>query len=369
MDENIENREFEEPLSLEETVAIDVDGFSIGKIENEICSLMKVGTTKWVELYRMIAKVEAEELYRPEFSTLSAWATNLAKRGGFILRELWRYKKSGEFYEGFVKRQVAAGRKVKTLETVVDEKKVFASPRAFETIRKIAGGDHEKEDHLISKLVKGEINGSQLQQMWKTEKENGAKVLKSRHDSYTDKAEISSEDGDLDAVDGNLEDDSDVASRHMTASDIVQALMEHHDWLPEPEIHLPYISDKYRVFSEFPVYAAGTSSSARMDALVVETIGSGKIDRVFLHGIEIKIDIHDLENDVKMYQYMDFCDSFWIAVPEHLRDAALLYARERLAGAGVLIVSEAGIEVATEAKIQPGIMRDKALEHLVYKLF
>lgn len=345
----------------------------ISQIENEIIDLMKIGSSRWVELYRLISRVEEKELFKP-FSSLTAWAVKLCEKGGFQLRELWRYKKAGQFYDEYAARQRAAGKDVKELEEI-DTKKGSISPRNFERVIKIAAGDKKVADRLIKKVVTGKLRASELEQMWKSKKASGVKVKTSRHDKYDSEREEdeASEVEDMDAVVFGEENADPLPTlhfgEHITATDIVQALLEDHEWLPENAVKRPYISDKYRLFTEFPVHT-GSDSAGRIDALAVETIGSGSIDKVFLHGIEIKVDIHDLEHDIKMQEYPAFCDSFWIAVPETLREDALLFASERSDDWGVLVIDQdAVVTVVRSANIRHGLMRDKTLECLVYKLF
>lgn len=46
---------------------------------------------------------------------------------------------------------------------------------------------------------------------------------------------------------------------------------------------------------------------------------------ITVHGIEIKISKGDLLNDTKMQEYADYCDYFWLAIPEELTEDAIDY--------------------------------------------
>lgn len=64
--------------------------------------------------------------------------------------------------------------------------------------------------------------------------------------------------------------------------------------------------------------------------------------RPFAIGVEIKVDLHDLRNDQKMGQYMDYCHLFYLAIPDDLEDEAIgfLEGNMGLMLAGLLVVSD-----------------------------
>lgn len=347
----------------------------IGKIDSEILSIMASGTKRWVDLYRLIERVEAEELYTPAYHSLTAWARALSERGRFQLRELWRCRKAGRFYAEYAARLAAQGKAAPRLEDIDTKAGASISPRNFERVEKIAAGDSQKADTLVGKMLAGKVTAHELEQLWRTEKAAGAHVRTSRHDTAQ-------------AADDTAESPEKPA---MTAADIVLALQtcDPSAWLPEQHKDTRYMQDpdKYRVFSEFPVHTGTSDHARRMDALIVETYGAEALDEVVLQAIEIKVSVYDLEGDTKMQEYADFADYLWLVVPDVPEMVAAAQAHvSELQGQqvwGILAVLPEGMGTSTPAEEKPesgrlrviqkpqrlpGIMRDKSLATLVHKL-
>lgn len=322
------------------------------EIGEEIIAIMKSGQKRWVDLFRKIQQVETGQLYAPAYHSLTAWARNLSERGGFQLRELWRYKKAGQFYAEYAERQERAGKRVVRLEDIDTKAGASISPRNFERVEKIARGDTNVADRLIGQMLSGKVKAAELEQLWRAKKAAGGHVRTSRHDAGP-----------------TMED----AGTGMRAVEIVAAVQNATDggWLPEPHIVRPWITDKYRVFAEFPVHTGTTDHAARIDAMVVETYGVEREDDVVLHAIEIKVVQSDLDRDEKMEEYADFADYMWIAVPADLSGEAIRHAEE-LEGPqtwGILaVLPDGSLRVDRTPKRLPGVMRDKSLEWIVHKL-
>lgn len=326
----------------------------LDKASDTVIELMSRDTEKnWVDLYLAIAEVEEEQLYRPEYKSITAWGKALAERGGFHLRELWRRKRAGETYREYERRKEALGKNAQPLEQITTQTK-SVNPRNLETIVKIAGGDKKMEERLIDQLAAGKIGRSQLEGMWESAKGAGAKTRKNQYDEATQ---------------------DDVQSRAMTAARIVAAIQNANDgtWLPEEHKKRPWIKDKYRVFTEVPVYTGSTDRPARIDAVTIETFGCEYMTDVVVHAIEIKVSESDLMRDVKMGEYADFADYMWLAVPEELKEAAENHIDE-LQGSqtwGLLLIKtdpeteEDHLLVARKPKLIKGIMRGKVCEYLV----
>ncbi|WP_455539617.1 MmcB family DNA repair protein, partial [Terrisporobacter sp.] len=111
-----------------------------------------------------------------------------------------------------------------------------------------------------------------------------------------------------------------------------------------------------------------TSRSARrIDALIVETYSTEDSYSVGLHGIEIKISKSDLKRDHKMQEYTDYCDYFWIAVPEELVDTAKDLIVD---GWGILALDakSGSISPVVHAKRHDAIFRDMTMSTALNKL-
>lgn len=324
----------------------------LDEASNSVLELMGKDTEKnWVELYLIIAEVEEEQLYKPEYKSLTAWGAALAQRGKFNLRELWRKKRAGEVYRAYERRKEALGKMARPLEQV-DARGV--SPRNLEMVAKIAGGDKKAEERMIDQLSAGRLTRKQLAGLWDTAKAAGAKVRRSRHDAVKEANE---------------------ETQAITAARIVATIQSASDgsWLPEEHKKRPWIKDKYRVFTEVPVYLGTTDRPARIDAVVVETFGVEYMTDVIIHAIEIKISESDLLRDVKMGEYAEFADYMWLAVPEELKDVAEAHIDELQVSQtwGLLLIEtdpeteEDRLSVARTPKRVDGGFRGKVCEYLV----
>lgn len=327
----------------------------LNRASETVIELMSRDTEKnWVDLYLTIAEVEEERLFQPEYKSITAWGKALAERGGFHLRELWRRKRAGETYREYERRKEALGKNARPLEQITTQTK-SVNPRNLETIVKIAGGDKKMEERLIDQLAAGKIGRSQLEGMWESAKGAGAKMRKNQYDEATQ--------------------DDTLQSQVMTAARIVATIQSASDgsWLPEEHKKRPWIKDKYRVFTEVPVYSGSTDRPARIDVTVIETFGVEYMTDVIIHAIEIKVSESDLLRDVKMGEYADFADYMWLAVPEELKEAAENHIDE-LQGSqtwGLMLIKidpeteEDHLIVARKPKLIKGIMRGKVCEYLV----
>ena len=325
----------------------------LNEASNSVLELMGKDTEKnWVELYLIIAEVEEEQLYKPEYKSLTAWGAALAERGKFNLRELWRKKRAGEVYRAYERRKEALGKVARPWEPV-DARGV--SPRNLEMVAKIAGGDKKAEERMIDQLSAGKLTRKQLEGLWDTAKAAGAKVRKSRHDV--------------------VEEPKEEGQKAITAARIVAAIQSASDgsWLPEEHKKRPWIKDKYRVFTEVPVYLGTTAHPVRIDAVVIETFGCEYMTDVIIHAIEIKISESDLQRDVKMGEYAKCADYMWMAVPEGLKDAAKAHIDELQVSQkwGLLIITtdpeteEDHLSVARIPKRVDGGFRGEVCEYLV----
>ena len=383
----------------------------LAEVSDKIITAMQADKKSWITIYRLIEAVEAGELWRPAYHSLTAWAREVALQGKFQLRELWRYRKAGKFYEEYAARAAIRGRKVPDIETADEKIAGKLSPRNVERIDKIAAGDTATKDRLISGMLSGKLRAPELESMWKAKKAAGGKVRKSRHDDFTD-------------TDADATAEADGKGDRITAQDIVEAISTARGtdeqppaWLPEAyKANPPWERrKKYRVFTEVPCHTGTTDHAARIDALVAETYGTDQLDEVVLHAIEIKISKSDLLRDTKMQEYADFADYMYLCVPddpellavaaEHVAELqgsdrwgilAVHWQREQeyestqgqeqeqeqepeqrsqdttessaVSSAEAAAVGIPVLRVVQAPERLPGIMRDKTLAYIVHKL-
>lgn len=331
----------------------------------EISEIMQNGTSRWVELYSIVQDIEAKELYKPAYRSVTAWARTLAKKNGFALREFWRITKAGTMYTEYAARQAKKGRSVPALTEIRPGHQKNApsiSPRNFETVQKIAAGDEQLEDQLIDGMLAGNIKSKELNELWKTRKASGAQIRKTRHEAFEKPHPLTEREL--------------TESGGLTAADLVLAIQTNPGWLPD-------MPKKYRVFAEFPVPSGQTDLTETIDALAVDMRGTGQIR---LHAIRINTHVSDLQEDEQIQRYADSADYLWIAVPDTpaMVRAAEDRADERHTGmspCGILAVAvpssaeephanraASPVRVVRPAPYCQGQMRGKALESLVCKL-
>ena len=125
-----------------------------------------------------------------------------------------------------------------------------------------------------------------------------------------------------------------------------------------------YEQDKYKVFTEFPVFAGTTRHSRRIDALICENLTEERW-KLNLHAVEIKVYKSDLTNDYKYTEYSDFTDFIWLAIPEELVEVA---RETKLDKCGILIIKDNKVQVIERAQKLDAIRREECLSRLALKL-
>lgn len=218
-------------------------------------------------------------------------------------------------------------------------REVRVSPDNFNLVEKIAGSNSAIADNLMDKVVAGELKRQDLKHAWEAVRADKENVRVTRHDKQPERTDTA-----------------------LSAADIVLALSGS-SWIPDTNRTIrSYEPQKYRIMTEFAVQTGTSRHARRMDVLALETITEADIS---LHGIEIKVDKHDLLNDHKMQEYVDFCDYFWIAVPEELLEDAKSIAAT---GWGILTVNNGNAIVAVKATHQDAAFREKTIQDALIKL-
>lgn len=305
-------------------------------IENELETLLSADKKSWVKIYELMQQVENEKLYQGKYRSFTAWVNELAAKSKVHVSLLWNRKKAGKVYAEYEERARKAGKNVPAMSDIK------VSPDNFNLVEKIAGSNTDVADELIGKVVSGELKRQDLKNAWATVRADEKNVRVTRHDKPAERTEIT-----------------------LTASDIVLALSSS-DWIPENAERRISSYDheqrKYRTMTEFAVQTGTSRHARRMDVLALETITDGDIS---LHGIEIKVSKSDLLNDHKMQEYTDFCDFFWIAIPDSLIEEAQSIMAN---GWGILAIDNGKVTVIARASRQEAIFRDKTINSALMKL-
>ena len=314
------------------------------EIEKEISTYVNLDKSNWTRIYRLMDEVDRDKLYleRTDTPSFTSWVNVLAGTLGVHVSLLWSRKKAGKVYEEYHQRAIEIGRMVPDLEDI------NASPDSICLCEKIAGKNAVEMDHLIEKVLDGDLTRADLRQAAKAKRALSVDApVTSRHNRI------------------NVEDRIETDER-VTAADIILALRRS-SWL-EVKKEDPHFQHVYHLFQEFRVDTGTSHNARRLDALIAETFTEKERDHITLRGFEIKVDLHDLESDHKMAEYTDFVDYFYICIPAG--DNNMLSMAESISCQewGIMTVSKSGvIKIVREPKKLEALFRDKALTTALIK--
>ena len=309
---------------------------------------MRQDNVTWQRCYELMNAVDTGKLYEEEgLKNFTAWMNSMADSIGCHVSLLWSRLKAGRTYSEYAKRARAAGREVPELAEAP------LSPDTLKLCSTVAGSDGAALDNLIDKSLSGALSRTDLRVAAKAKRARAPESVSTRHSVAADIA--AREEGNA------------APTPALTAAEIVLALQTSSAWVGAPD-ETKYIDRKYRVFTEFRADTGSSRAARRFDVLAVETLTVAERDAVRLHGVEIKVSKEDLLGDHKMQEYGDFCDAFYIAVPD---TAEMVEAAEsiKLQAWGLLAISPDGkLRVVHRAEEKPGVMRDKTMAAAIIKL-
>lgn len=328
---------------------------SLSVIEKEIQEIVEADKSSWVQIYKLMTKVETQKLYKDTYSSYTQWVNKIADDMHIHVSLLWRRKKAGAFYSEYQRRMLNKGKKV----SMDDLQKI--SPDNLVLAERIAGNNTVVADQLIDKIRQGELKRKDLSQALLAAKrcraEQGLADPVNGYDKKKQRERLEKE---------QKESATRPDQRKITAMDIMAALEIYRNWVGNP-IDKIGRQPRYKVVGEFGVDSPGSRNARRIDALVAETITAEHPREITLHGIEIKVSRSDLQHDEKMAEYTPYVDRFWIATPPYLVDDA-----EELAMPcwGILAVDQNKLSVIRPAAKNDsyGAFRDRTLAELIYKL-
>lgn len=337
---------------------------SLKKAEDILDDILSEKKSSWVAVYTVLKNVQRYELFTGEgYSSFTAWVRAYAKKSAVSTQTLWKYHKSGHYFEEIQNDIEKQGKKL-------DVDPSALSPDGVAIISRMARNNSREGAALMKKLADGELPRGKLTQLWRAkraalEARGGKAVMVNGYDARKC---------------AGMEMAADPEESPMTAPDIVHAL-QNTDWLPErvTEHRPPYVKEQYLCMTEFPVRITVTR---RVDVLIAEnlTIPSDDADyKLWLHGVEIKTSASDLKQDLKMEEYALFVDRMWIAIPDgvpDLRETAEARIDENpgwgllviQADSSVEVVIPADGEVMKDANSHSGALRINTLMTLVHRL-
>lgn len=325
-------------------------------IEKELNTLVERDRQNWSGFYILLKKVEDNKLWEGHYNSFTAWIKHFANANKIQESVLWNRKKAGEIYQNYY------ARKLQKQEKVADIQTVDIAQDSLILIEKIARKDPELLDELTDKAINKELKKKDLQEAYRIikAKKDAEKELKTQLEANKDISQ--------DEKEKILENIKDLKTATLTAIDVVNALKKN-NWLDVKKEGRKsfkdfYEQDKYKVFTEFPVFAGTTRNSRRIDALICENLTAERW-KLNLHAVEIKVSKSDLVNDHKYTEYADFTDFIWLAIPEEL----VADAREtKLDKCGILVIKDGKVQVIEQAQKLDAIRREECLSRLALKL-
>ncbi|MEG1008809.1 MAG: MmcB family DNA repair protein [Clostridia bacterium] len=276
---------------------------NLKKIEKELSSLIEVDKKNWTHFYILLKQVEEENLWKDKYKSYTQWVKEFCIKTKTHESIIWNRKKAGKVYDTYFKKQKEKGVDVAPIQDI----KVSADSLVI--LDKINKYDEDVASKLVDKVINKEITKKDLRE-----------VYKSIRPEQPSRNPHSNKDINIDSTIDNLKDEIKV-----TANQIISTICDI-EWLGTKSERKYFKSsfeqDKYRAFTEFPVFTGTSRKSRRMDMLITENITTKNIWDLNLHCIEIKVSKSDLINDTKYTEYTEFVDFMWLAIPIDLIEVA-----------------------------------------------
>ncbi len=348
--------------SLTSSVSFKVAKGELGKIEKEMFNYIESERRLWVKTFLLMNKVEKEELWKNGYHSFSAWVNDFAIRAELHVSLLWQRLKAGRAYVMHLER--AGINDPAEIESTISN--TNASSETLVLVDKIAGKNAAVADDLIKKVESNELTKKDLSYAWyrvrdeRDEKAN--KTKKADKDDKADKADTDKKtksNESVNSVDTVTEidksdlDKNNIELFNVTANDCVEAIRISNWITQDPD-------SGYKLYTEFPVQLPTSRHARRIDALAVVApkIYHGEYN-IDLHGIEIKVNKHDLLRDKKMAEYIKFVDYFWIMVTPELTEDVMNYKSDEW---GVIVLKDGSAKILCKPQRYGGVsMRDITL--------
>lgn len=272
--------------------------------ENELENLVKNDKNNWTRFYILMEKVEKDELYKQRnFRSFTAWLKDFSIKNKVHESVLWNRKKAGRVYEQYQKIQSQKGIETAPLE------EINVSMDSLVLLDKIQKKAPALASELIEKTLNREVTRQDLRTAYKKIRDAEPPKKPGRKKKLTAEEEQAKAE--------------EFAENNATATKITQ-LLTSSEWLLGFEVtrkafKVAEQQDKYTTLPEFRVYTGTSTKSRRIDVLALENVTVDvKLHQLHTHGIEIKVDKHDLLNDKKYTEYSEFVHFLWLAVPREL---------------------------------------------------
>lgn len=322
---------------------------SLNKIEKELSSLIDIDKKNWTHFYILLKKVEDLELWKDKYKSYTQWVKQFCTATKTHESIIWNRKKAGKVYESYAKVQKEKGIEVAPIE------EVKVSSDSLVLLDKINKYDEKVASDLVDKVINKEITKKDLRE-----------VYKSIRPENLDKKIICNPR--IKSVEVSEKNDIDYNNK-VTANEIISTLCNI-EWISKDKIKRKYFKssfeqNKYRAFTEFPVFTGTSRKSRRMDMLITENITSENIWDLHLHCIEIKVSKSDLLNDTKYTEYSEFVDYMWLAIPLELLEEA---KSNKFKECGIIVVENGKAQIKQQAIKLDSLRRIDTLNNIALKL-
>ena len=309
---------------------------NLNTIEKELTSLLDYDKKNWTHVYLLLKKVEEERLWEEKYKSYTQWVKDFCIKTKTHESIIWSRKKAGKVYESYYKVMLSKGEQVASIEDV------DVSADSLVILDKINKYDENIASNLVQKVLNKEITKKDLRELYKSIRPDVPSC------NPHNKVEKNTTNEELEKV-------------SVTASQIVSVLYEP-NWLGVKQERKYFKTsleqDKYRVFTEFPVFVGTSRKSRRMDMLVSENITSENVWDLNLHCVEIKVSKGDLLGDTKYTEYADFVDYMWLAIPVELE----LVAKDNVFNdCGIIVIKD---NKATIVKKAAKLSADRKIDTL-----
>lgn len=274
--------------------------------EHELETLIKTDKNNWARFYVIMEKVEKEELYKQKkFRSFTSWLKDFALKNKIHESVLWNRKKAGRVYEQYQELQTKKGIETKPIE------EINVSMESLVLLDKIQKKAPNLANDLIEKTMTKEVTRQDLRSAYK--KIRDSEPIKRKTKKAPKEENVAT---------------TETIKNTINATKITY-LFKDSSWLLDYKVKRKAFKpieeqDKYIALSEFRVYTGTSKKSRRIDIAVLENVTTEfKLHQIHVHGIEIKVDKHDLLNDHKYTEYAEFVHFLWLAIPSELVPIAI----------------------------------------------
>lgn len=276
--------------------------------ESELENLIRTDKNNWTRFYILMEKVEKEELYKQRnFKSFTSWLKNFSLKNKIHESVLWNRKKAGRVYQQYQQLQSQKGIETEPIENI------DVSMDSLVLLDKIQKKAPALGAELIEKTMNKQVTRQDLRTAYKQIRDAEPPKKPGRKKKLTEEEEMAKQ--------------AEFNRNNATATKITQ-LFTSSMWLLGYEttrkaFKVAEQQDKYISLPEFRVYTGTSIKSRRIDVLALENVTvKTKLHQLHSHGIEIKVDKHDLLNDHKYTEYAEFVHFLWLAVPRELVELA-----------------------------------------------